>query len=167
MQNHHCSSELKFFSSFSDYCLPSSCSSQRASSDQSSVESLKLLPWESTWLLWPWFRALWPAPALLPLSWGGWLTLSPFLSLAPAELWWVFFWPPLCLGPLGLDWLLAPLPPLHPHCSLSLDRSTCAYVPLSLWYFGVVPTNLFGLEVAHGAPLGLAGLCLLGPATAA
>ena len=75
-------------------------------------------------------------------------------------------WPPLGLGPLDLDWLLEPLP-LYPHCSLNLLRSTCASVLPSFLYLGMVPTYLLGLEVAQGAPLGLAGLGLLGPAIAA
>ena len=63
-----------------------------------------------------------------------------------------------------------PVPVLVPssdRASLSLDLSTCASVLPSLLYLGIVPTYLFGLDVAQGAPLGLAGLGLLGPATAA
>ena len=46
--------ELKTSPPFRNYSLPSSNSSQSCSSDQSSVESaVKLLPWLSTWLLWP------------------------------------------------------------------------------------------------------------------
>ena len=72
----------------------------------------------------------------------------------------------LALGPLGLDWLLLLLPPLHPQFSLYLALSTCASVPLSPLNLGMVPTNHFGLKMALGAPpLGLAGLSLLGPAT--
>ena len=71
----------------------------------------------------------------------------------------------LALGPLGLDWLLLLLPPLHPQFSLYLALSTCASVPLSPLNLGMVPKNRFGLEMALGAPLGLAGLSLLGPAT--
>ena len=68
---------------------------------------------------------------------------------------------------LVLDWLLCPLP-LYPHFSRILLLSTCASVTTSLLILGIVPTKrLFGLDVAHGGLVGLAVLCLLGPATGA
>ena len=125
------------------------------------------LLWPSTWLLYPWGRALWPAPRRLlwPLSWGGCVTLSPLLFLWPADPW---YWP------LGvelleevLDWLLAL--PLYPHLALLRLLSAWASLMEFLGSFGIVPTNLAtGLDVALGGPgVGLAGLGLLGPASVA